>query len=432
MSAIHQSNPYGFQPPQGWRESTLGDVIDTDDSFIQTGPFGTQLHAHDYKIEGVPVVMPQQLGDNRIELDGIARISEEDRDRLARHVMEEGDIVFSRRGDVTRRALITSQEAGYLCGTGCLLIRLKHPEIDNRFLSLFFSLRQFKNYIIQKAVGATMPNLNTGILERIPLVLPTIAEQLRIVEVLSAYDDLIEINRRRMGLLEESVRLLYQEWFVRLHFPGHKHTPITNGQPEAWQKISLGSITSKIGSGSTPRGGEASYLSEGIALIRSLNVYDDRFEDAGLAFIGEDQAAALEGVTVQSRDILLNITGASVARCCMAPERFLPARVNQHVMIIRTDSSKADAFIVHASINSDERKRQLLSYAQKGSTREALTKEMVSAFEITLPSDVLMRQFGEIAKTCFVQRENLALQNQKLRAARDLLLPRLMSGALSV
>jgi type I restriction enzyme S subunit len=101
-------------------------------------------------------------------------------------------------------------------------------------------------------------------------------------------------------------------------------------------------------------------------------------------------------------------------------------------MIIRVDSSKADPFLIHAGINSDERKRQLLSYAQKGSTREALTKEMLSAFEITLPSDTLMRQFGEFAKTCFLQRENFALQNQKLRAARDLLLPRLMSGEIAV
>jgi len=140
----------------------------------------------------------------------------------------------------------------------------------------------------------------------------------------------------------------------------------------------------------------------------------------------------LFNVTVQSRDILLNITGASVARCCMAPDRHLPARVNQHVVIIRTDPLKADPFLVHAAINSDDRKRQLLSYAQKGSTREALTKDMIMNFDIMLPSDALMLQFGDFAKTCFLQRENLALQNQKLRAARDLLLPKLMSGELAV
>jgi len=102
------------------------------------------------------------------------------------------------------------------------------------------------------------------------------------------------------------------------------------------------------------------------------------------------------------------------------------------VMIIRVDSEEADPFFVHKAINSDERKRQLLSYSQKGSTREALTKEMVAGFEIALPPEVLMRQFGEIAAPSFRQREVLALQNQKLRAARDLLLPRLMSGEIAV
>jgi type I restriction enzyme S subunit len=101
-------------------------------------------------------------------------------------------------------------------------------------------------------------------------------------------------------------------------------------------------------------------------------------------------------------------------------------------MIIRVAPKAADPFFVHAAINSDERKRQLLSFAQKGSTREALTKETVSSFEIILPTESLMRQYGEFAKASFLQLENLALQNQKLRAARDLLLPRLMSGEIEV
>lgn len=161
-------------------------------------------------------------------------------------------------------------------------------------------------------------------------------------------------------------------------------------------------------------------------------MHDDLFQEDGLAFVSESHAADLAGVTVESKDILLNITGASVARCCMAPERYLPARVNQHVMIIRVDPEKADPFLVQKAITSDERKRQLLSYAQKGSTREALTKEMIANFELVLPVEALMWQFGEMASASFRQREVLASQNQKLRAARDLLLPRLMSGEIAI
>jgi type I restriction enzyme S subunit len=279
---------------------------------------------------------------------------------------------------------------------------------------------------------AAVPGVDRNVLHEISVRVPDIKSQDAIANTLSAYDDLIDNNQRRMGLLEEATRLLYREWFVRLHFPGREHIRPINSIPEGSRKVPLSEITTKIGSGSTPRGGEAAYLAEGITLIRSLNVYDDRFDDDRLAFISDDQAAALAGVSVEPRDILLNITGASVARCCMAPGRYLPARVNQHVMIIRVDPEKSDPFFVHAAINSDERKRQLLSYAQKGSTREALTKEMMASFEVPLPSDTLMRRFGEIAKGSFQQRETLALQNQKLKAARDLLLPRLMTGEIAV
>lgn len=301
---------------------------------------------------------------------------------------------------------------------------------DVRFIK--YKLETIKQHYQQVSQGAAQDNLSLEKLLSFKLKVPPKREQMAIADTLTAYDDLMETNRRRMALLEESARLLYGEWFVHLRFPGHEHTRLINGVPQGWRKATLGSITTKIGSGATPRGGDAAYQSEGITLIRSLNVYDDRFDDDGLAFISDEQAAALANVSVEPKDILLNITGASVCRCCMAPERYLPARVNQHVMIIRADPTKADPFLVHAAINSDERKRQLLSYAQKGSTREALTKETVSNFEITLPTDNLMRRFGEIAADAFRQRELLAQQTQKLRTARDLLLPRLMSGEIEV
>ncbi len=304
-------------------------------------------------------------------------------------------------------------------------------EADARFIKYSFDAllqRQYQNF----SKGAAQDNLSQEKLLSIDIPVPAVEMQTRIADVLASYDALIENNRRRIALLEQAARLLFEEWFVRFRFTGHEHAKFINGLPEGWKKRPLGQITTKIGSGATPRGGEAAYLSDGVPLIRSLNVYDDRFDTDGLAFIGQRQAAALDHVIVESRDILLNITGASVARCCMAPERYLPARVNQHVMILRIDPAQADPFFIHSAINSDERKRQLLSFSQKGATREALTKEIMSAFEITIPSHDLMAQFGAISGGCFLQRENLAHQNEKLQSARDLLLPRLMSGEVEV
>lgn len=159
-----------------------------------------------------------------------------------------------------------------------------------------------------------------------------------------------------------------------------------NHAHNTWPLVQLREITTKIGSGATPRGGKESYKENGTTLIRSLNVYDFRFEHEGLAFIDEDQAEELANVEVQPQDILLNITGASVARCCMVPSGVLPARVNQHVSIVRIDPHWADPRYVLYCINSPRYKDHLLAIAQGGATREALTKEKIEKFKIPLPS----------------------------------------------
>ena len=163
-----------------------------------------------------------------------------------------------------------------------------------------------------------------------------------------------------------------------------------------WPKIPLVRITTKIGSGATPRGGKESYKDEGVALIRSLNVYDFQFERNELAHIDDKQAKQLSNVVVQRGDILLNITGASVARCCMVPSDVLPARVNQHVAIIRIDETKAHGKFIYYCINSPRYKHQLLSLAQGGATREALTKQTIEDFEVPLADLSTQRRIAYI------------------------------------
>ena len=163
-----------------------------------------------------------------------------------------------------------------------------------------------------------------------------------------------------------------------------------------WKLIPLKKITTKIGSGATPRGGNNSYKTEGITLIRSLNVYDFEFSYGGLAFINEEQASEtrLARVIVEPQDILLNITGASVARCCIVPEHLLPARVNQHVSLVRVDPNRADSHYVLYCINSPVYKHQLLTLAQGGATREALTQEIIGNLEIPLPPSPIQRKIA--------------------------------------
>jgi len=158
---------------------------------------------------------------------------------------------------------------------------------------------------------------------------------------------------------------------------------------DEWSPLRLGDVCTKIGSGATPRGGSEVYLEQGpFALIRSQNVYNDGFHRNGLAYIGEKHAAELEGVEVSRNDVLLNITGDSVARACQVDPCVLPARVNQHVAIIRPDPEKLDPRFLRYVLVSPETQSRLLSWAGAGGTRNALTKAMIESLEVLAPEDV--------------------------------------------
>src|SRR5712692_11031505 len=151
---------------------SLGEICDKVGGIIRTGPFGSQLHESDYKEEGIPVVMPKNIVDGKISIEGIARISEDDGARLAQHKLRRGDIVYGRRGDIGRRALITAKEDGWICGTGCLRISLGSTVLDPGYLHYYLGQPMVVGWIANQAVGATLPNLNTGILRSVAITYP--------------------------------------------------------------------------------------------------------------------------------------------------------------------------------------------------------------------------------------------------------------------
>lgn len=187
--------------PEGWRTSTFGDEARRRGGRIQTGPFGSQLHASDYVAEGIPVVMPKDLSRRRVSAFDIARVGISDTERLSRHQLELGDIVYSRRGDVEQHGLIGAAEVGWLCGTGCLLVRLGPKWLSPLYASLWLDQGNIRAWIVQHAIGATMPNLNTDILSRVPLLVPSDA-------VLQAFDEIAKPLHDRVVKSDEQSRTL--------------------------------------------------------------------------------------------------------------------------------------------------------------------------------------------------------------------------------
>ena len=198
--------------PEGWQCVDLGQLTKRFGGSIQTGPFGSQLHASDYVDSGVPVVMPKDIVNRRATTGSIARIANADADRLSRHKLQAGDIVFSRRGDVERHALITDREVGWLCGTGCLLLRPGQKWSAPGFLSILLDTAGVRTWLVQRAVGATMPNLNTGILGSVPVVLPS-------SHLLNAFEALVSVTeeqRSRNSSMAETLATLRDTLLPRL------------------------------------------------------------------------------------------------------------------------------------------------------------------------------------------------------------------------
>ena len=221
-----------------WEKVKLGEI-----SFcIQPGPFGSQLHNSDYAHEGTPIIMPKDMVDGHIRHTGLIRVPEEHVARLQRHQVCAGNLMVARKGDVRKCVYITENENGWLTGSDCLKVALNENVCFPKYI--YYQLRSpyIGRWLEQISIGATMPSINTGLLSGIEMYLPSLEIQRRIADILSAYDDLIENNRKQIKLLEEAAQRLYKEWFVDLRFPGHVHTKITDGVPEGWESCILDDV----------------------------------------------------------------------------------------------------------------------------------------------------------------------------------------------
>jgi type I restriction enzyme, S subunit len=415
-----------------WEEAPLPEYV-----FFQEGP---GLRVWQWAESGMKVVNGTNiLLDGQIDVGNTDKyISMEEFNAKYQHFsIELGDILVTSSGTIGKVAIVKVEHLPLMMNTSVIRFHSKKKDrLDDSFLFAFLRSSNFQNQISAVAIGAAQLNFGPVHLKQMRIPLPPIPIQRRIASILSAYDDLIENSRRRIAILEDMSRRLYREWFVHFRYPGHESVPLVDSPlgriPQGWGVLPMGTLTSKIGSGATPRGGKESYQKTGIPLIRSMNIYDNDFEESDLAYIDQAQAADLDNVIVQQGDVLLNITGASVARCAMAPSHLLPARVNQHVAIVRAAQQRIDRHYLARYLTSSSVKSRLLGLAQVGATREALTKDGLESFMVQAPPLLLTTRFGGMASVLWDLCENLRSQISVLRRTRDLLLPRLMSGTLSV
>jgi type I restriction enzyme, S subunit len=434
--------------PNNWERTTLGAVVERGGGVIQTGPFGSELHASDYVPVGIPSIMPTNIGENRVVTENIARIRPEDAARLSRYLVRKGDIVYSRRGDIERRALIRDQEEGWLCGTGCLMVRLGEDSgVNPIYASYYLSHSAVRQWLVQHAVGDTMANLNTAIMQALPFVVPPPSDQTAITAILGSLDDKIDLSQRINTLLQATARAVFKAWFIdfepvnarargKTTFRGmpkdvFEQLPAEFSEselgliPNGWMCTQIGELVEVVGGG-TPStkaqefwdGGEYPFCTpKDMSKLTSPVLLDT---ERHLTRAGVDKVSSGQ---LPIGTVLLS-SRAPIGYLAIAET---PVSVNQGIIAMITREIPNTYILLWTESNMEE-----IEARAGGSTFAEINKQNFRSIPALRPDDRTLAAFGEITRPLF----NLIASNQResevLAAIRDALLPKLISGKIRV
>ena len=304
--------------------------------------------------------------------------------------VRKNDVLLCKINPRINRVWIVADESAYPCIASSEWIVIRNSEYNPEFLAWYFRSPKFKQLMTSEVtgIGGSLTRAQPKAVAEYPVPVIERQEQDVITEILNKIYNIIDTRRREINILDDLIKARFAELFGN---------PVLNDK--GWEQKTLADIASKIGSGATPKGGKEAYRENGIALVRSMNVHNGRFEYKDLAHISDEQAEKLNNVTLEENDVLLNITGASVARSCVVPSEILPARVNQHVCIIRCKECIVPEFLNKLFIN-DNYQVLLRRMAGAGATREAITKQQVESLRVIMPPLEIQQRFADfVART---------------------------------
>jgi len=423
--------------------TTLGAICEQQGGTIQTGPFGSQLHASDYAASGTPVVMPADIVGGRVSTAAIARVGIEHVERLSQHQLRFNDIVFSRRGDVTRFARVTAREVGWLCGTGCIKVRTGTGTIAlPEWISIALAAPEVKDWLVRHAVGATMPNLNTSILGAVPLRVPPIEQQREAVEVCFALDDRIDLLRQTNATLESIAQALFKSWFIDFDpvrakadgrepegmdaataalFPAEFEESALGLIPKGWSAGSLANLSMLNAASWTRRRAPAEVTYVDLAGVKS-NVFDPpqryRFADA----------PSRARRSLRAGDTLVGTVRPGNRSFGFIAEAE-PGLTGSTGFAVLSPTTSFGAAFVYLSATRDENIDRLAALAD-GGAYPAVRPELVHSTPCVVPSEVVLRAFHSVASPLLVSIAANTQRGRTLGELRDTLLPRLISGKL--
>ena len=373
---------------QDWTYKKLGEICESE--------LGKTLNSAKDTGKLYPYLCAVNVLWDRIDTSSLKETRFEETE-LERYSVKKGDLLICEGGDIGRAA-IWNKEQPIQYQNALHRVRF-NDEVLPRFCLMYLRCLKEKGILDGRyGKGVTIKHLVKSSLLSIPIPVPPIGEQERIVAELDLLQGIIEKKKEQLKAYDQLAQSIFYSMFG---------DPIDN--PKGWEVKKLKDITTKIGSGATPKGGNQSYKNEGISLIRSLNVHNGSFKYEDLAHIDEQQAHQLNNVIVEENDVLFNITGASVARCCIVPFDVLPARVNQHVSILRPKKEIVNhVYLCYYLISPNSQNALLVMSKSNAATREALPKSMMEKYSICVPPLSLQEEFAE--KVEAIERQKALVQ----------------------
>ncbi|WP_279202896.1 restriction endonuclease subunit S [Intestinimonas butyriciproducens] len=376
----------------------LRDIAD-----IQTGPFGSQLHKEDYVDIGTPIVTVEHLGNRVFTEQNLPKVSDEDKARLSKYVLKEGDIVFSRVGSVDRCSYVDAAHDGWMFSGRCLRVR-PNTEVDPLYLYYFFCLEDTKQFVRNIAVGATMPSINTKLLGEVEVAYPSQTEQQKIVALLSALDDKIEINQKINDNLQQQAAALFANFY-----------------DQAETEVGFTEMIQILGGG-TPKTGESSYWNGDIPFFTP--------KDVGFPYtLTTEKTITEEGLAhCNSRLYPINtvfVTARGTVGKVGLPG--VPMAMNQSCYAL-VGKDTHQLLVYFYTLKAVDR----LKHKASGAVFDAITTRDFEAENIMKLSDDDTKAFLDVAEPIYQAVLNNSIKNLRLSELRDSLLPKLMNGEIDV
>lgn len=396
-----------------WKETRLGELIEINPETLSVSKYTGEIKYID--IASV----------NTGSLEGYTTYEISDAPSRARRIIKDKDIIFSTvRPNLRAYYFVKNAPPNAICSTGFAVLRAKKG-VNSRFVYSLVTENSFVDYLTLVAKGSAYPAVDTNDFKKAKVTVPDLPTQECIADILSAYDDLIEANNRRIDLLEQVAQELYKEWFVRFRFPGHEKTKFENGLPEGWGRNKIQKYYNTC-SGGTPSRSKPEYFENGVySWVKTGEIKDCVIIDTE-EYITQEAVNNSSAKVLPAKSVAMAMYGVNIGLLAYFDSEMA---CNQACCVFsdkRDFSSKHYLYYYLKSI------REYLLLISFGAAQQNLSQDLIKKIKITMPSDDVVQAFEKQIDDIYENIKMLLMKNRNLAEQRDMLLPRLMSGKLEV